>query len=222
MENRIPIDDLFRDVLSQGKEQLNLGAWANMERMLDGKNPYSQEEPKKKRRILPILGIITAVGTILSGAYFALNGNKKESVAYHQPETTQIQPVAQTLPASTPASSSTTEMPLPQANQNQPQQTNNASSSSSNGSSNDINNAHQSDNQASQNQVSGSNNDLSTSNSTSKTVQKQSSSNQSGIVTDPTLKDSPEQFTAKKSKNKKSKSTNTNPSTKFKFQQSER
>jgi hypothetical protein len=47
MENRIPIDDLFRDVLSQGKEQLNLGAWANMERMLDGKNPYSQEEPKK-------------------------------------------------------------------------------------------------------------------------------------------------------------------------------
>jgi hypothetical protein len=211
MENRIPIDDLFRDVLSQGKEQLNLGAWANMERMLDGKNPYSQEEPKKKRRILPILGIIAAVGTILSGAYFALNGNKKESVAYYQPETTQTQPVAQTLPAGTPASSSTTEMPLPQANQNQPQQTNNASSSSSNGSSNDINNAHQSDNQASQNQVSGSSNDLSTSSSTSKTIQKQSSSNQSGIVTDPTLKDSPEQFTAKKSKNKKSKSTNTNP-----------
>ncbi|MFZ4753625.1 MAG: hypothetical protein ACOYLG_09810 [Chitinophagaceae bacterium] len=213
MENRIPIDDLFRDVLTQGKEQLNLGAWANMERMLDGKNPYSQEEPKKKRRILPILGIIAAVGTLLSGAYFALNGNKKESLAHHQPETTQTQPVAQTLPASTPAASNTTEMPLPQANQNQAQQTINATSSNSNGSSNDINNANQSDNQASQNQASGSSNDLSTSSSTSNHTQKQSSTNQSGILSDPTLNDSPEQFAAKKSKTKKSKSTNQNTST---------
>ena len=210
MENRIPIDDLFRDVLSQGKEQINLGAWANMERMLDGKNPYRQEESKKKRRILPIVGFIAAVGTILSGAYFALNSNKKESAGYHQPETTQTQPLAQTLPVSSPASSITAEMPLPQAYQNEPQQTNNASSSSSNESSNHILNAGQSNNQASQNKVNRNNDDLSASNSTSNNTQKQSSTPQSGIITDPVSNDLPEQFSAEKAKNKKSKSTNKN------------
>lgn len=210
MENRIPIDDLFRDVLSQGKEQINLGAWANMERMLDGKNPYRQEESKKKRRILPIVGFIAAVGTILSGAYFALNSNKKESAGYHQPETTQTQPLAQTLPVSSPASSITAEMPLPQAYQNEPQQTNNASSSSSNESSNHILNAGQSNNQASQNKVNRNNDDLSASNSTSNNTQKQSSTPQSDIITDPVSNDLPEQFSAEKAKNKKSKSTNKN------------
>lgn len=210
MENRIPIDDLFRDVLSQGKEQINLGAWANMERMLDGKNPYRQEESKKKRRILPIVGFIAAVGTILSGAYFALNSNKKESAGYHQPETTQTQPLAQTLPVSSPASSITAEMPLPQAYQNEPQQTNNASSSSSNESSNHIINAGQSINQASQNKVNRNNDDLSASNSTSNNTQKQSSTPQSDIITDPVSNDLPEQFSAEKAKNKKSKSTNKN------------
>lgn len=210
MENRIPIDDLFRDVLSQGKEQINLGAWANMERMLDGKNPYRQEESKKKRRILPIIGFIAAVGTILSGAYFALNSNKKESAGYHQPETTQTQPLAQTLQVSSPASSITAEMPLPQAYQNEPQQTNNASSSSSNESSNHILNAGQSINQASQNKVNRNNDDLSASNSTSNNTQKQSSTPQSGIITDPVSNDLPEQFSAEKAKNKKSKSTNKN------------
>lgn len=212
MENRIPIDDLFRDVLSQGKEQLNLGAWANMERMLDGKNPYSQDESKKKRRILPILGIIAAVGTILSGAYFALNGNKKESLAHHQPETTQTQPVAETLPAG----SSTTEMPLPPAKQNQPQQRNNTSSSASNRFSNDINNTNQSDNQASQNQVSGSNNEPDQSNSTTNNTPKQSSTKPSGIVSEPVSKDSPEQSDVKKTI-KKLKSTKPNISSNSNF-----
>jgi hypothetical protein len=41
MGKQIPIDDIFRNGLSEGQEQLNLGAWANMERMLDGKNPYA-------------------------------------------------------------------------------------------------------------------------------------------------------------------------------------
>jgi hypothetical protein len=41
MGKLVPIDDLFREKLSGGEEQLNLGAWANMERMLDGKNPYA-------------------------------------------------------------------------------------------------------------------------------------------------------------------------------------
>ena len=69
MENRIPIDDLFRNTLSQGREQLNLGAWANMERMLDGKNPYSEEE-KKKKRWLPIIGIVAVVGTLITATLF--------------------------------------------------------------------------------------------------------------------------------------------------------
>ncbi|HAD32889.1 MAG TPA: hypothetical protein DCF44_00005, partial [Chitinophagaceae bacterium] len=210
MENRIPIDDLFRDVLSQGKEQINLGAWANMERMLDGKNPYRQEESKKKRRILPIIGFIAAVGTILSGAYFALNGNKKESAGYHQPATTQTQPLAQTLPVSSPDPSITAEMPLPQAYQNEPQQTKNASSSSSNESSNHLLNAGQSNNQASHKIVNRNNDDLSASNSTSNNTQKQSSTPQSGIISDPVSNNLPEKFSAEKAKNKKSKSTNKN------------
>jgi hypothetical protein len=41
MEKNIPIDQLFKNNLSDGQEQLNLGAWANMERLLDGKNPYA-------------------------------------------------------------------------------------------------------------------------------------------------------------------------------------
>ena len=48
MENRIPIDELFRNGLAHGKEQMNLGAWANMERMLDGKNPYAKEKSNRK------------------------------------------------------------------------------------------------------------------------------------------------------------------------------
>ncbi|MBK7762234.1 MAG: hypothetical protein IPI46_02540 [Bacteroidetes bacterium] len=67
MEKRIPIDDLFHDKLSRGKEQLNLGAWANMERLLDGQNPYTEEE-KKKRRILPLfLLLLIGAATFTAG-----------------------------------------------------------------------------------------------------------------------------------------------------------
>ncbi len=70
MENRIPIDELFRKNLGKGREQLNLGAWANMERMLDGQNPYSQEE-KKKRRIFPfLLFALLGAGTLSTAYYF--------------------------------------------------------------------------------------------------------------------------------------------------------
>lgn len=63
MNNKIPIDDLFREKLSSGKEQLNLGAWANMERMLDGKNPY-QEKPENKRRIFPLFILLASLGVL--------------------------------------------------------------------------------------------------------------------------------------------------------------
>lgn len=73
MENRIPIDELFHDKLSQGKEQMNLGAWANMERLLDGKNPYATEEDKKKRGLIPFF-FVFLLGAGLAGAtYFYMN-----------------------------------------------------------------------------------------------------------------------------------------------------
>lgn len=81
MSNKIAIDDLFREKLSGGKEQLNLGAWANMERMLDGQNPYSsdEQEPKRKRRILPFLILFTLLTTAISAGYLLLN--KKDNIA---------------------------------------------------------------------------------------------------------------------------------------------
>ncbi len=81
MSNKIAIDDLFREKLSGGKEQLNLGAWANMERMLNGQNPYSgdEQEPKRKRRILPFLIIFTLLTTAISAGYLLLN--KKDNIA---------------------------------------------------------------------------------------------------------------------------------------------
>lgn len=64
MGKQIPIDDLFRDGLYNAEEQLNLGAWANMERMLDGKNPYAEEEINRltaSRRILSIALVIISI-----------------------------------------------------------------------------------------------------------------------------------------------------------------
>lgn len=60
------IDEIVKEKLSQGREVENLGAWANMERMLDGKNPY-QKNTQNKRRWLPLLFFIF----IGAGAGFA-------------------------------------------------------------------------------------------------------------------------------------------------------
>jgi hypothetical protein len=75
MGKQIPIDDIFRNGLSEGQEQLNLGAWANMERMLDGKNPYAEEEQKKKRRILPFLLFFTLISGVVTAGYLAVKNN---------------------------------------------------------------------------------------------------------------------------------------------------
>ena len=74
MESRIPIDELFHEKLSEGKEQINLGAWANMERMLDGKNPYTDGEEKKKRRILPFFLLFLITAGLAGGAYLLKSG----------------------------------------------------------------------------------------------------------------------------------------------------
>lgn len=49
MANKISIDDLFRNGLSQGEEPMNEGAWSNMSKMLDGENPYDKSESRKRR-----------------------------------------------------------------------------------------------------------------------------------------------------------------------------
>lgn len=77
MSNKIQIDDLFRDNLSDGKEQLNLGAWANMERLLDGQNPYNnpneQDDTKKKRRFLPLFAIFLLLTSALTATFLWKN-----------------------------------------------------------------------------------------------------------------------------------------------------
>jgi hypothetical protein len=79
MGKLVPIDDLFREKLSGGEEQLNLGAWANMERMLDGKNPYAEEETKRKRRILPFILFFTLLSGLVTAGYIALKPSKSDS-----------------------------------------------------------------------------------------------------------------------------------------------
>lgn len=93
MRKNISIDELFREGLSEGREQLNLGAWANMERMLDGKSPYSsdnEEKEKKKRRILPLFWLLLVALIGATGAFFMKNkGDKKEHHGYTASATTQ-------------------------------------------------------------------------------------------------------------------------------------
>jgi len=119
MGKHIPIDDLFREKLSRGEEQLNLGAWANMERMLDGKNPYAKEE-KSKRRILPFILVFTLLSGMLTAGYLSLKqrGTNKHSAetAYAQasPENTQVNQLTASAttgeqsPSNTPAENETT------------------------------------------------------------------------------------------------------------------
>ena len=113
MENRIPIDELFHDKLSQGREQLNLGAWANMERMLDGKNPYAPDEEKRKHRLLPLFWLlllttgITGAGFWLHSVY--LNSQNNNTVAINpgttKPVSDQLASPAQSTATSTQPSS---------------------------------------------------------------------------------------------------------------------
>ena len=68
MQSKNSIDMLVRQALEGGQEQLNLGAWANMDRMLDGKNPYAKaEDDDKKRGIFWLFGaLLIALKRVLS------------------------------------------------------------------------------------------------------------------------------------------------------------
>jgi hypothetical protein len=60
MKQKILIDDYFKQELGEAEERLNLGAWANMERMLNGENPYEKEKDNKK----PFFYIISAIALL--------------------------------------------------------------------------------------------------------------------------------------------------------------
>ena len=82
MEKKIPIDKLFHDQLADGKEQLNLGAWANMERMLDGKNPYAVDEEKKRRGLFPLFIALLVTLGITGTTYLVRHGLPSGSSAH--------------------------------------------------------------------------------------------------------------------------------------------
>jgi hypothetical protein len=72
------IDQQMREVLDQGTERLNLGAWANMERMLDGQNPYAAPEEEDKKRGFWLFGLLALVIGIASlGAYQLMHPTKQ-------------------------------------------------------------------------------------------------------------------------------------------------
>lgn len=83
MEKKIPIDKLFHDQLANGKEQLNLGAWANMERMLDGKNPYAVDEEKKRRGLFPLFIALLVTLGITGTTYLVRHGLPDGTPEHH-------------------------------------------------------------------------------------------------------------------------------------------
>jgi len=69
MNKKISIDELVRQKVANGEEPHNLGAWANMERMLDGKNPYHQDKDDKKPFWMFLLLGFLVVGTSIIAGY---------------------------------------------------------------------------------------------------------------------------------------------------------
>ena len=125
MEKNIPIDQLFKNNLSEGQEQLNLGAWANMERILDGKNPYAEEATNKKRKLVPFfLAFFILIGGLLTAGYINLSKSKsaknKSLIVSNQPQITQKGAVETIEPTNIP----------PTENNSSPTQPTNANASS--------------------------------------------------------------------------------------------
>jgi hypothetical protein len=126
MEKNIPIDQLFKNNLSEGQEQLNLGAWANMERILDGKNPYAEEATNKKRKLVPFfLAFFILIGGLLTAGYINLSKSKssknKSLIVSNQPEIIQKGAVETIEPTNIP----------PTENHSSPTQTTSANASTS-------------------------------------------------------------------------------------------
>lgn len=77
MKNKISIDEMVRQKVAHGEEPHNLSAWANMERMLDGKNPYSEEDEDEKSR--PWLFMFLAVALLsssIAGGYLYFSNSQ--------------------------------------------------------------------------------------------------------------------------------------------------
>jgi len=126
MEKNIPIDQLFKNNLSEGQEQLNLGAWANMERILDGKNPYAEEATNKKRKLVPFfLAFFILIGGLLTAGYINLSKSKssknKSLIVSNQPQIIQKGAVETIEPTNIP----------PTENHSSPTQTTSANASTS-------------------------------------------------------------------------------------------
>jgi hypothetical protein len=80
MNNKINIDDLFREALHEGQEVMPATAWSNMSKMLDGENPYTDDGSSKKPYAW-LFGLLLAGLVTVTGAYVWLNTGKKEAPA---------------------------------------------------------------------------------------------------------------------------------------------
>jgi hypothetical protein len=95
MHNKNTIDEIVRNAVQDGQERLNLGSWANMERMLDGQNPYTQPEEEKKKRGFWLFGAVLA-GLLLVGtaAYLFLHpSSASTTIAANADKVVVVKPV---------------------------------------------------------------------------------------------------------------------------------
>ena len=108
MENKMPIDDLFRNGLASGEEPMSESAWMNMERMLNGENPYA-DETSRKRRILPWIFGGAIVAALSVGGWWLQHQSKSTSQVAQSAVETQVSPsVAASQPSSLSNTSSST------------------------------------------------------------------------------------------------------------------
>jgi hypothetical protein len=85
MQNRIQIDEFVRQNLLDKEEQLNIGAWGNMERMLNGENPYSKQDTSinddtKTNNRKKLFGLLLLLLTVTGTAFFAITKNKNKAI----------------------------------------------------------------------------------------------------------------------------------------------
>ncbi len=82
MQNKIQIDEFVRQQVLDKEAQLNIGAWSNMERLLNGENPYASttedvpNDAVNKTNWKKLLGLLLLVIVAGGTALFSLVGNK--------------------------------------------------------------------------------------------------------------------------------------------------
>ncbi len=94
MKNKISIDELVRQGIAKGEEPHNLGAWANMERMLDGKDPYQQEEEDSRRKpwLFMLLGLIACSTAVIGGYNYLSNTNNTTQNSINKNAVAKVSP----------------------------------------------------------------------------------------------------------------------------------